>query len=76
MDKIRVMIVDDHTILRDGIRALLEDEADMVVVAEAEDGHTAVKLACELRQCLVDGYCMRCSMALKPHQSPGLRVRF
>jgi DNA-binding NarL/FixJ family response regulator len=49
MDKIRVMIVDDHTILRDGIRALLEDEADMAVIAEAEDGHTAVKLACELQ---------------------------
>jgi DNA-binding NarL/FixJ family response regulator len=48
MDEIRILLADDHTILRDGIRALLEDEPDMVVVGEAEDGHTAVKLACEL----------------------------
>lgn len=46
--KIRIMLADDHTILRDGIRALIEDEPDMVVVGEAEDGRTTVKLACEL----------------------------
>ncbi len=49
MDKVRVLIADDHTILRDGIRALLEDEPDMVVVGEAEDGRSAVKLACQLK---------------------------
>ena len=49
MNKIRVLIADDHTILRDGIRSLLEDESDMVVVGEAEDGRTAVKLSCELQ---------------------------
>ncbi len=48
MNKIRVLLVDDHTILRDGIRSLLEDEPDMTVVGEAEDGHTAVRLACQL----------------------------
>ena len=48
MDKIRVLLADDHTILRDGIRSLLEDEHDMVVVGEAEDGHAAVRLACQL----------------------------
>jgi DNA-binding NarL/FixJ family response regulator len=46
--KIRIMLADDHTILRDGIRALIEDEPDMVVIGEAEDGRTTVKLACEL----------------------------
>ncbi len=49
MNKIRVLIADDHTILRDGIRSLLEDESDMAVVGEAEDGRTAVKLSCELQ---------------------------
>src|SRR5512139_11945 len=49
MDKVRILIADDHTILRDGIRALLEDEPDMLVVAEAEDGRTAVRLACQLK---------------------------
>jgi DNA-binding NarL/FixJ family response regulator len=49
MDKVRILLADDHTILRDGIRALLEDEPDMTVVGEAEDGRTAVKLACQLQ---------------------------
>jgi len=49
MDKVRILLADDHTILRDGIRALLEDETDMLVVGEAEDGRTAVKLACQLQ---------------------------
>jgi two-component system response regulator NreC len=48
MDKIRILIADDHTILSAGIRALLEDEPDMIVIGEAEDGRTAVKLACQL----------------------------
>lgn len=48
MDKIKVFLADDHTILRAGIRALLENEPDMVVVGEAEDGRSAVKLACQL----------------------------
>ncbi len=48
MDKIRVLLADDHTILRDGIRSLLEDEEDMLVIGEAEDGRTAVRMACQL----------------------------
>jgi DNA-binding NarL/FixJ family response regulator len=46
--KIRILLADDHTILRDGIRALLEAEADMSVISEAEDGHAAVRMAFEL----------------------------
>jgi two-component system response regulator NreC len=49
MDRIRVLLADDHTILRDGIRSLLEDQPDMLVVGEAEDGHAAVRMACELK---------------------------
>src|SRR3972149_1108709 len=48
MDKIRILLADDHTILRDGIRALLADHSDMIVVGEAEDGRWAVHLAHEL----------------------------
>jgi DNA-binding NarL/FixJ family response regulator len=48
MDKIRILLADDHTILRNGIRALLEDESDMVVVGEAEDGRAAVARICQL----------------------------
>ncbi|MFN2215729.1 MAG: response regulator [Anaerolineales bacterium] len=47
MKRIRVLLADDHTILRNGIIALLGNEEDIEVVAEAEDGRTAVSLACE-----------------------------
>lgn len=49
MDKIRILLADDHTIVRQGIRALLEDEPDIEVVQEAEDGRQAVQLACRLQ---------------------------
>jgi len=43
--KINILLVDDHKVLRDGLRALLESEDDMVVVAEAGSGQGAIKLA-------------------------------
>ena len=45
MADIRVLLADDHTILRDGLRSLLAEEAGIRVVAEAEDGYEAVRLA-------------------------------
>ena len=45
-DKIRVVLADDHTLLRKGLRALLNNEADMEVIAEAGDGAEAVR-ACQ-----------------------------
>lgn len=42
---IRVMLVDDHELLRDGIRAVFELEPDIQVVAEAGDGNAAVEQA-------------------------------
>ena len=45
---IKVLIAEDHKIVREGICALLNKEADIKVVAEAEDGATAVRLAREL----------------------------
>jgi two-component system response regulator NreC len=47
--KIRVMIADDHAILRDGLRKLLSEEEDIDVVGEASDGHDALKKAEELK---------------------------
>ncbi len=49
MDKIRILLADDHTVLREGIRALLNEQPDMAVVGEVEDGRWAVHLAHELR---------------------------
>jgi DNA-binding NarL/FixJ family response regulator len=45
---IRIILADDHKIIRDGLRSLLAKQHDMEVVAEAEDGRTAVQLAREL----------------------------
>jgi len=45
---IKVLLVDDHKIVREGFKALLEKQSDIEVVAEAADGCTAVKLAQEL----------------------------
>lgn len=44
MDTIRVLLVDDHAILRDGLRSLLSLQRDMMVVAEAEHGAQAIEL--------------------------------
>ncbi|HET7441369.1 MAG TPA: response regulator transcription factor [Terriglobales bacterium] len=46
---IRIVIADDHPIFRDGLRRLLEAEADLKVVGEACDGSEAVKLARQLK---------------------------
>ncbi len=47
-DTIRVLIADDHGLVRNGLRLMLEDEPDMLVVGEAGDGAEALELADEL----------------------------
>ena len=49
MKKIRILLADDHTIMRMGLATLLESEPDMCVVGEAENGKVAVRLARELK---------------------------
>ncbi len=44
---IKILIADDHKIVRDGLRSLLENKKEFVVVAEAENGQIAVELAKE-----------------------------
>jgi len=46
---VRVLLADDHTLVRQGLRALLEKEEGIEVVAEAEDGHRALELVEALR---------------------------
>ena len=46
---IRILIADDHGIVRTGLKLLLERVPDMEVVGEASDGREAVRLAKELR---------------------------
>jgi DNA-binding NarL/FixJ family response regulator len=45
---ITVLLVDDHSLVRRGFRRLLEDDPEIRVVGEAEDGHLAVELAAQL----------------------------
>ncbi len=45
MKKIKVLIADDHAVVREGTRRILEQEEDIKVVAEASDGYEAVQLA-------------------------------
>src|SRR3990172_5059531 len=47
--KIRVLLVDDHAILRSGLKALLNAEADMTVVGEGSTGREGVELAKQLK---------------------------
>ncbi len=47
-NKITVLLVDDHSLVRRGFRRMLEDEPDIVVVGEASDGDEAVRLARDL----------------------------
>ena len=48
-ERISVLLVDDHNLVRQGFRRILEDEPDMLVVGEASDGEAAVKLAEKLK---------------------------
>ncbi len=46
--KTKVLLADDHKIIRDGLRSLIRREKDMEVIGEAEGGRSAVRLAKEL----------------------------
>ena len=52
-NKISVLLVDDHALVRRGFRRLLEDEADITVVGEAGDGAEAVRLTKQLKPTVV-----------------------
>lgn len=47
-ERIKVLIVDDHQVVRQGLRTFLELQEDVVVVGEAEDGQTAVEMVRQL----------------------------
>lgn len=49
MDKLKVVLADDHQIVREGIAHLLESFGNIDIVGQAGDGHEAVKLATELQ---------------------------
>ena len=46
--RVRILLADDHTLVRHGLRKVIEERADWEVVAEAGDGREAVRLAEQL----------------------------
>lgn len=64
---IRVMLVTEHTLLREGLRRILKEEADMGVVAEAADGNEAAEKVCTLEPDII-------LMDLTPPGVDGLEV--
>lgn len=53
MSKVRVLLADDHSLFREGIRSLLEDQDDIEIVGEAEDGLEAVRLTTRLKPTVI-----------------------
>jgi len=47
--RLRIMLADDHVVVREGLKLVIEGQRDMVVVSEASDGASAIQLAQELR---------------------------
>ena len=53
MKRITVLLAEDHTVVREGLRKMLELEGDLEVIGEAQDGRQAVALAKILRPAVV-----------------------
>lgn len=53
MNKIRILLADDHSLFREGLRSLLEDQDDVEIVGEAEDGLEAIRLVAQLNPNIV-----------------------
>ena len=53
MSLINVMLVDDHAVVRMGFKMLLESDAEIKVVAEAESGEQAIQRYMEHKPCLL-----------------------
>lgn len=60
MSKIRIMLVDDHAVLRDGVRAMLDIHDDIEIIGEASEGKEAIE---KVRELLPDVVVMDIAMA-------------
>ena len=48
MDKLRIFLADDHMVVREGLKSLVNAQPDMHIVGEADNGRAALRAACEL----------------------------
>src|SRR4051794_41057664 len=46
---VRILLADDHAVIRSGLRRIIEQDAQLLIVAEAEDGIVALRLGLQLR---------------------------
>jgi two-component system, NarL family, response regulator NreC len=53
MPKLRVLLAEDHKVMREGLRMLVERDADMEIIGEADNGSTAIELARQLKPAVV-----------------------
>ncbi len=53
MSEIKVLLADDHSLFREGVRSLLEDQEDIEIVGEAEDGLEAIRLVPKLNPTVI-----------------------
>ncbi len=49
MEEIRILLVDDHKLLRDGLKNIIEQRADMHIIGEASNGREAIKICSKLQ---------------------------
>ena len=82
MSKIKVLLADDHSLFREGLRSLLEEQDDIRIVGEAEDGLEAIRMVQQLKPTVilmdinmpvVDGV-EATRMILKEHPSTGIVI--
>ena len=53
--KIRILLADDHSLVRQGFRRILEGQSDMTVVGEAPNGRVAVEMVGQMLITMVNG---------------------
>src|ERR1044072_3365265 len=53
MNKLRILIAEDHETVREGMKLLINSQPDMEVIGEAGDGLTAIQYACDLLPAIV-----------------------
>lgn len=53
MRKVKILLADDHSLFREGVRSLLEEQEDIEIVGEAEDGLEVTRLASKLNPSVI-----------------------